>query len=408
MESVGNARTGRRKALIVLAGLFLVGVCVGLYFAYYRFTKYKIQNAPLIPPDVSFYQPTGNLPALTNPDGSDVKNVILLIGDGMGPGITYMAAVVSGDPGNRLHMERMPVVGSVRTHSASSMATDSAAAATALASGFKTDDGRVAMLEDGTEVTTILEVARNKGMATGVVVTSEVTDATPAGFISHEDSRKNHDAIALDMVGNPPDILMGGGMRRWSDRDDGRDLVEEMRAKGYAVATDMDGMRRSEDRRLLGLFARGNLPDGSSLPHMTKKALSLLSAQADPEQGFFLVVEGSLIDKRAHDNDFNGVVKEMLWFDMAVSEAIAFAEASPGTLVLVTADHDTGGVTFRKRHGNIIVNWATDKHTSIPVQMFAYGPGARLFSGVLDNTDIPRRLSALLGLGMFPENLAQQ
>lgn len=340
------------------------------------------------------------LPAAPRP------NVILLIGDGMGQNQLALARYAAGGVDGRLGIDRLPVTGFALTHSASGAVTDSAAAGTALACGIKTKNGSVGVVPNGADHVTLLEgLRRQLGYRTGLVVTKHVTDATPAAFVAEVPSRKSEEQIAGQLLAERVDVVFGGG-RGWFQpkaaggrRTDGKDLLAEARAAGAAVATDLAGFTALQRAPALGLFAEGNLDSLNAsepaLAAMTQKALDLLGVGETP---FFLMVEGSQIDLAGHKNDVGYLLRETLGFDLAVQAACAFAAARQDTLVVVTADHETGGMVFTAD----AVFWSSKGHTASPVPVFAGGAGAAVFAGVMDNTEIARRIAGLAGLAPFP------
>jgi len=317
-------------------------------------------------------------------------------------------------PDGKLYMEKMPITGIIKTHSLDRLITDSGAAGTAMATGRKTKNKMISQLPDGTQPPTILELAKNAGMSTGLIATSTITHATPACFAAHEKSRHDEDNIAADMADNRVDVILGGGKMYWlpsdaegSVRKDDRNLIKELMDDGYSVVSNKEEMVEVDQGKMLGLFELGSLEYKEHQPcleSMTKKAIELLS---ENEKGFFLMVEGSQIDWEAHDNEEDGIILETLRFDLAVKAALDFASENGETLVIVTADHETGGATIRKgsRNGeNLNMSFSTNSHTATSVPLYAYGPGCLLFTGVYDNTRIPRRMAKLLGLeGLAPD-----
>jgi alkaline phosphatase len=284
---------------------------------------------------------------------SQVKNVIYFIGDGMGLSQVYLTSMLEGRP---LSLMKTPYIGLVKTHSANSWVTDSAAAGTALASGFKTNNGMINILPDGTVVPTIFEVAKTYGVRTGIVVTCRVTHATPAAFYAHVKSRDEENEIARQLVENETvDVVMGGGWANFlpkdlgGKRDDNLNLIELAKEKGYIYVKTREELSKisADSDKILALFAPSHLDPASSrkeqpmLYEMVEKVLEILSKDDEP---FFLMVEGSQIDWEAHDNDIYGVWKEVKEFDKAVQVALDFALKRGDTLVIVTADHETGGL----------------------------------------------------------------
>jgi alkaline phosphatase len=368
--------------------------------------------------DLSFYRApisTANYP-LTG--ARRVRNVILCIGDGMGINQVALARLEAVGPKGKLHLERMPVNGLVRTHSADDLVTDSAASGTALACGIKTDNGMIGMDPDEQAYYTILELAQARGMATGLVATSAITHATPASFASHVKSRKMETTIAEHLIANRVNVLFGGGRKFFlpkgapdSVRKDDKDLIAAAREAGYAYVETAAELRATHSPYMLGLFQAEALttePPEPSLELLTRKAIrTLRHARAGSSRGstgFFLMVEGSQIDWACHDNDADNMVRQTLLFDQAVAAAIDFALRDGRTLVVVTADHETGGLTFTKgKDGRPQAHWSTGGHSGSPVPIYALGPGAETFAGVYDNTEIAKKLAQLMSLRPFPQ-----
>lgn len=300
------------------------------------------------------------------PNGK-VKNVIFLIGDGMGVSYTTAFRSMKDDPATKLIEETAfdpHLVGQQMTHpeDPDQNITDSASSATAMAAGIKTYNNAIAVDNDESEVKTVLEAAKEKGKATGLVATSEITHATPASFGAHDISRKNMNAIADDYYDelingeHKVDVLLGGGTSLF-DRTD-RDLTEEFQNDGYGYVTNKQELLENEDAQVLGLFAPAGMPkmidredSAPSLEEMTKSAIDRLKQDKD---GFFLMVEGSQIDWAGHDNDIVGAMSEMEDFEKAYAAAIEFAKKDKHTLVIATADHSTGGFSIG---ADGIYNW---------------------------------------------------
>jgi alkaline phosphatase len=368
--------------------------------------------------DLSFYQPPISTEPYPLTTAKEVRNVIFCIGDGMGLGQVTLARLRALGPAGKLHMERLPVSGVIRTHSSNRLVTDSAASGTAMSSGIKTKNGMIGLAPDGSPYRTIMEAAKASGMATGLVATSAITHATPASFASHVKSRKMEADVAEQLLANRVNVLLGGGRRFFlpksdpnSGRKDERDLLAEARDAGYVYAETAAQLRSVNAPYLLGLFQdKGltTLPPEPMLALMTRKAIECLRHAKDmssgSNKGFFLMVEGSQIDWACHSNDAESCVRQTLLFDEAVKAAIDFALADGHTLVLVTADHETGGLTlFDGDTKEARVKWSTKSHTGTPVPLFALGPNAEQFAGVYDNTEIPKRLAPLLGIRPWPQ-----
>ncbi len=339
-------------------------------------------------------------PELPVPLPKRPKNIVLLIGDGMGTSQIYAGMVANG---NILQLERFSFVGFSKTTSYDNLITDSGAGATALSIGKKAFNGAIGVAGDTTIHETILESAKAAGKSTGLIATCAITHATPASFAAHQPNREWSEAIAEDIAKAKVDLLIGGGLRYFEERKDGKNLVAAMEESGTRV------VRTEAD-----LFSVTSLPvaallwdkhpqakhDGRNdiLPRATYFALEKL---AEDKDGFFLMVEGSQIDWGGHDNNTNYIIQEMLDFDQAIGIAVDFAERNKETLVIVTADHETGG--FSINGGDLTKNTVTGKfttggHTAVMVPVFAFGPGAEAFSGIMDNTELYDKMMQSLDL----------
>jgi len=274
------------------------------------------------------------------------RNVILIVGDGMGIPQVTLARLLEHGPDGTLTLDEMPVTGFARTHSADQWVTDSAAAATALASGEKTNNFAIGIDTAGKPLESILEQARKMGKAVGLVTTSKITHATPAPFAAHVSHRSQEAKIAEDLLGSGVDVLLGGGKRFFDDK-----LLARYRETGYAVATTGKELAAASGT-ILGLFSPDHVPyvldrkGEPSLSDMTRKALEILSK--DPE-GFFVMIEGARIDMACHASDAPSSVRETIDLDRAVREALEFAKKDGHTLVIVTADHGTGALAITEK-----------------------------------------------------------
>ncbi len=327
--------------------------------------------------------------------GERPKNVIFLIGDGMGVAHVTAAKVAFGE----LEMERFPYGGICGTFPDGSFVTDSAASGTALATGFKTVNGAISVTPEDAVLKTALEYAEENGMATGLVVTCSITHATPAVFAAHIDDRgKNHE-IAEQLTVSGVDVLFGGGAGYFTPteagglRTDGQDLLSDMEER-LVVVRDADEFRAmGEVDAAAFLHAKahpGTAGDRPvSLAELSERAIEILSRDGD---GFFLMIEGSQIDWAGHENDKQWLLDEMADFDEAVGVALDFAERDGRTLVVMTADHETGGLTVDQ--GSVPddwlgpVDWSSESHTAAMVPVLSYGPGSAAIGGIIDNTDI--------------------
>jgi len=352
------------------------------------------------------------------------KNIVLLIGDGMGYEHMEAARDEKADNGQgALHMDSVnEAVGAVTTYSANAAITDSSSAATAIASGYKIDNNELGLLPDGTSVPTVLEMAEQKGLSTGLVTTTQIAHATPAGFAAHILHRDMYNSIAAQMIGKNIEVLMGGALSHFQNRQtlnntkyhdyqyikddsDSRDLVAEAKAGGYTYVSDATALTQldaASTGKVLGIFhassglVQERATPPATQPHlnqMTSKALDVLAKDSD---GFFLMVEGGQIDWAAHANDLNNVKGETLAFDDAVKAALEFQNQHPDTLVIVTADHETGGLNYDPATNS--AEWTSKGHTAANIGIWAKGPGDDQFNGNMDNTDIARKLAYLLSL----------
>lgn len=325
------------------------------------------------------------------------KNIIFLIGDGMGT--AQVTAALTANKG-KLNMAQFPYSGFHQTQSADRYITDSAAGGTAMACGKRTKNGVIGMDENLSPVKSILEIAEDQKMATGLVSTSGITHATPASFIAHQPNRNMYEEIAADFLKTDIEVFIGGGQDHFSKRKDKRNLLNELSEKGYCVAFGMDDILNCSSNKLAGFIASGHGPRqmerGEMLVKSTEKAIDILSQDKD---GFFLMVEGSQIDWGGHANDMNYVVTEASDFDRAVGVALKFALKNKNTLVVVTADHETGGLTLvggAMEKGTVKGNFGSKHHTAVMVPVFTIGPGAELFSGIQKNTDLFYKMKDLI------------
>lgn len=331
------------------------------------------------------------------------RNIVLLIGDGMG--VTQISAAMYHHP-TPLHMERFPVIGLMKTHSADSRVTDSAAAGTALASGVKTYNGGLGVTPDTLPVQSILEELNLEGFTTGLVATCYITHATPGAFFAHQKSRNLYEDIATDLLKTDIDLFIGGGRDHFDKREnDERNLVKELEGKGYHIAdianTSMDKLDVNKIDKL-GYFTAGEHPkkkmEGRDwLPDATSFSLDFLKAKSD--KGFFVMIESSQIDWAGHDNDITYNLTETLDFDEAIGRALDFAQRDKETLVIVLADHETGGLGLKQVNletREIDGGWTTGGHTATMVAVMAYGPGSHLFGGIYDNTDVHKKIKQLM------------
>lgn len=327
-----------------------------------------------------------------------VKNVIFLIGDGMGLGAVTSTMLETDQP---LAIEQAQYVGLQKTYCATNKVTDSAASGTALATGSKTYYGAIGVGPDTVRLTSVLEKAAAQGLSTGLVATYRITHATPAAFIGHQKHRDMEQEIAADFLDTDITYFVGGGRDRFEQREDGRNLSEELTAKGYQVVYSMEDLANIHSGKVAGLVHESHLPrivngrDPDYLLDAAKKAFEILSQN---DKGFFVMIEGSQIDGGGHANNIEEIVTETVDFDKVVKAAYEFADTHPGTLVVVTADHETGGLTIPADGTGVAYHFSTGGHTGVMIPIYAYGTGAERFTGIMENTDIPKRMIELLGL----------
>ena len=331
-------------------------------------------------------------------------NIILLIGDGMG--LTQISAAMYSN-NNRLALAKFPVIGFHKSHAANELITDSAAGGTAIACGIKTNNGNIGTDENGLATVSILEELDSMNFSTGMIVTSTIVHATPAAFAAHQARREMYEEIALDYLDANVDLLIGGGRQYFQNREmDDRNLINEFENKGYVVMdqlyTTMNKIKWPLDKNLL-YFTADKQPLTVSggrdyLSFAVRQGVQYLEQKSN--KGFFLLVEGSQIDWMNHANDGRGVVMETLDFDRAIWEAIQYANKKGNTLVLVTADHESGGMSIEadSKMNKLKYGFTTNGHTAAMIPVFAYGPGSYLFRGIYENTSIYHKMRAALGL----------
>ena len=337
-----------------------------------------------------------------NPEPPEIKNIILMIGDGMG-----LAQIHAGMTANNgyLELSRASYISFSKTASASAFITDSGAGATAMSIGKKTFNGAVGVGADSLPYPTILEEAIGMGKATGLVATSEITHATPASFIAHQVNRRDYEAIALDFLKTPVDLLIGGGRNHFEVRSDNLNLSDSLRARGYRVLYDLDSVETLEDEvSKLAVFTSDTACPRYSQgrgPMLEDAAVAAIERLRKNEKGFFLMIEGSQIDWGGHRNDLDYVVEELLDFDRTVGKVLDFAAKDGKTLVIITADHETGGLSVgngNPKTGQVEGSFSSNYHTSIMVPVFAYGPYAYYFMGIYENTAIHEKMRAIWNL----------
>lgn len=329
------------------------------------------------------------------------KNVILIVGDGMGVAQVYSSVVA--EKGDNSAFLRFPVTGFSRTYSLNKYRTDSSAGGTALTTGSKVENYHVNCAPDSTRHRTIFDDAVAHGLLTGFVVTSDCMDATPAATYGSVPYRKMYDTLSLQMVQCQHSVMVGGGYNFFlpENRKDGLAPLDTLAARGYAVVRTLEELTAFDGDKVVGLLYDGDPltePErGDVLRPASMKAIEMLSRNP---KGFAMMIEGSQIDWACHNNDSLYLRAELADFELMLHAVLDWAEKDGNTLVVVTADHETGGLTLpdgdiEEGINNFRFHWGN--HTGCMVPVFAYGPGAERFSGIQQNTDIPRKIREIMG-----------
>ena len=365
-----------------------------------------------------------------------VKNVIYLIGDGMGFG-AVSSLLLSED--SVTGFEQAPVIGLSETCSANNYVTDSPAGGTALACGVRTKNGYLGVDPEGKPLTSILRKALAMGKRSGIVVNTVLTEATPAAFYAGVTSRSMSFDIAKQFTESGVDVAIGAGLEPFIKRPDSLDLTATLINKGYDVHLDWKTVLGTTSKKFVGILPMGDVhrrnesgnttagaADGAEvclaaklaasseengdttrlseptvyLEKATAKALEVLSN--DNRQGFFLMIESAIIDGYGHNNDSEGMIEEMKEFDNTLRQLVAYVNKHPETLLVVTADHETGGtgVSYKSYEVGsttpVQLSFSTKGHTGTVVPVFAYGAGAEAFAGIMKNTDLPKKMEELM------------
>lgn len=339
------------------------------------------------------YQPT----YATDGSKRPVKNIILLIGDGMG--LAQIQAALTAN-GGALNLAMFRYTGLSRTEAVNSDITDSAAGGTAMASGKKTNNRYIGMDTTGRPLTSIPDTLAKHGIKSGIISSGDITDATPAAFYAHQPERSKSFEIAADLLNSNIDVLVGSNRKSFIQNPDAR-LIEKLQQKGFAFVKDLETFNLAKNGKQLVLLDDSACRPvkngrGAMLQTSLQKAISLLSAN---KKGFFIMAEGAQIDYGGHANDLPYVITELHDFDRLVGDALRFADHDGETLVIVTADHETGGLSIQDasyRRGFVRGHFSSDDHTNIMVPVFAYGPGAADFMGMYENTEIFYRIVGLM------------
>ena len=348
------------------------------------------------------------------------KNIILLIGDGMGINQVTAYRIAKGGPNYISAFDKFPFSGLIKTHD--TLITDSAASATAYSSGIKTVNGYLGVNKDKQIVRNITEMLYEKGYVTSLIATSEITHATPAAFTVHNESRDNTDQIAEAMFRSNNFISLGGGRDFFvpkdlgGQREDNFDILSLIKEQESYLESkdDFNNFQFDPSKRIFGLFAKEGFIREDNEPNLLEMFNFTLEQSkrmlVNNCAGFFIMAEGSQIDWEGHENNFNGVFKEMDEFDQVVNRALEYAKSDQNTLLIVLSDHETGGLLIETDDWNrdpepsnkMKISWNTavglGTHTGTMIPAFAFGPGAENIAGVMDNTDIFFIMKEALGL----------
>ena len=331
-----------------------------------------------------------------NKDDNFPKNIILMIGDGMG--LSQISAAMYAN-GGELNLEKATHIGFIKTHSGSSIITDSAAGATAFSTGEKTYNGSINMNMDSLPLVPITQILHSANIKTGILATSSVTHATPACFYGNQINRYGvHEELAKQFLKSNINVLIGGGEKYFNQRSDKLNLFDSLKNLNYTIIDSIIDPISYSTEKLINFcspkepFAK-NKGRGDFLTIATQKALSVLNT--NNKNGFFLMIEGSQIDWGGHDMDSDYIISETIDFDHAIEKVLDFAQKDKNTLVIITADHETGGygITGGNVNNNtVITQFLNDDHTATMVPVYAFGPGANTFMGTYDNTDIHQKI----------------
>lgn len=330
------------------------------------------------------------------------KNIILMIGDGMG--ISQITAGYYAN-GKKLNIERCKVIGFSKTSSEDELITDSSAGGTAMATGKKTKNGMISQSpKDSSNLKSILQYAEENNKATGLITTCEVTHATPACFYAHYSERYEVDEeLAVQFMNHDIEVLIGGGKSYFENRKDKRNLLTELAEKGAKIVDTLtESFNTANIKKLVCLYAdtapkKAHEGRGNILQVLAIKGIEVLNKNPN---GFFAMIEGSQIDWGGHNNDSPYIISEMIDFDLAVGKVLDFAEKDGNTLVIITADHETGGYSIINgnfKGDSLVGSFTTEHHTPAFVPVFAYGPGAENFAGIYENTAIFNKMMELFG-----------
>lgn len=338
---------------------------------------------------------------LQAPKGKKVKNVILMIGDGMSLMHVYTAWAANR---GKLWLENAQATGLSKTWAVKKLVTDSGSGGTSLATGVKTVYHAVGVDPEGKPLTSLVDVAKELGKDAGMAVTCRLWDATPCDFCCHNIDRDKEEELVGDYPTSGVDFVFGGGAQKFTNRKDGRDIFKELQKKGYHVSRTLDDFFAYEKNSRIFAVPYDKdtpLPDerGDLLARASMKGISLMNQN---KNGFFMMIEGSQLDDYGHFNQLDLLMKETLDFDQTVGEVMKWAAKDGETLVVVTADHETGGLTLvngNKDEGRVECCFSTKDHSGAMVPVYAFGPGSENFTGIFENTDVFKKIKKLMTEG---------
>ena len=347
------------------------------------------------------------------PKQPKVNNIIYMIGDGMG--LAHVSMLQIEQKYAPSAFDRAQNIALTKTYSLNNRVTDSAASGTALATGYKTNNSTLGLTPEGKRVESIITKAEKQNFATGIVVTCYVNHATPAAFYAHVEKRGDNDGIIRDfMASDNIDVVFGGGSKYFDRyfKAQNKSYITELQNKGYKVLSNTDEMAGVSEGDVVGLFAEGDMPlkregRGEYLSEATAKALEILTnnVKSQKKDGFILMVEGSKIDGEGHGKNIEGILAETRDFEKAIHVAMDYADAHPGTLVVVTSDHETSGLAipsnktdFTLPESGISYNFATSSHTGVMVPVYLYGTGADQISGIMENSELSQKLQKMINV----------
>ena len=372
-----------RKALAVVT----LALCASTVSAQYN-----------MPTQTFTYDKPYTVEKIQAPKGKKVKNVILMIGDGMSLMHVYTAWTCNR---GKLWLENAQYTGLSKTWAANKLVTDSGSGGTSLATGVKTNYHAVGVDPNGTPQTTLVDIAKSLGKDAGVAVTCRLWDATPCDFCGHNIDRDKEEELIGDYPESGIDFVFGGGAEKFQNRKDGRDVFKELTKKGYHVSRSLDDFFSwNKNSRIFAVpyDVDTPLPDerGDLLARASLKGIELMNKN---KKGFFMMIEGSQLDDYGHFNQLDLLMKETLDFDQTIGRVMKWAAEDGETLVVVTADHETGELTLvngDKNEGRVECCFSTKDHSGAMVPVYAFGPGSENFTGIFENTDVFFKIKKLL------------